>query len=84
MPTDLTLFKCSKGSNLWYTINDEDTLGGKTKTYLKFEEPDHVMFHGEIDTRELGFCVLRSNDFSPALDLSGFAGIALELRSPQD
>ena len=64
--SDLLLVNTAK-SFRWYTVDDQ-VAGGNSQSFVKFQKPDHIKFHGNIRAKSGGFCEAKS--ISAPVDVS--------------
>jgi hypothetical protein len=66
-------------ANLWGALDDV-VMGGVSASQFRLQ-PGQAVFSGQVSTANSGgFASVRTRNFSPPLDLSGFAGIELVLQ----
>ena len=77
------IFDFSQSSNaaipLWGALDDV-VMGGASASRLQWQ-PDAALFTGTVSTANSGgFASVRTRNFEPPLDLSGFTGIELQIQ----
>jgi hypothetical protein len=85
-----TMIKIDKDthSKTW-GILDDVIMGGNSmsKSEVQTDDSDHlqyVVFTGETNLKNGGFCSVRTLNFDPAFDVSSFHGLCFKARSKQN